>query len=187
MTTTNHTSMLSRAFADVHAKWGWFVGLGLLFIVLGAVAAGNLLLATIVTVFYVSAGMIVAGAMQIVQAFRVKNWGGFLWWMISGVLYAAAGVVTSMNPLLASVFLTLMLALLTLAAGIARLWLGFQTRTDHGWGWIVASGVVTAIAGLVFLLGWPVNSLWLLGLVLAIDLVFQGCALVGVGLRFRAA
>ncbi|MCC8952809.1 HdeD family acid-resistance protein [Bradyrhizobium sp. Pear77] len=187
MTTTNHTSMLSRAFADVHAKWSWFVGLGLIFIVLGAVAAGNLLLATIVTVYYVSAGMIVAGVMQIVQSLRVKTWGGFLWWMLSGVLYTAAGVVTSMNPLLASVFLTLMLALLTVASGVARLWLGFQARTDHGWGWIVASGVVTAIAGLVFLLGWPVNSLWLLGLVLAIDLVFQGCALVGLGLRFRAA
>jgi uncharacterized membrane protein HdeD (DUF308 family) len=187
MTTTNQASMLPRAFADAHAKWGWFVGLGLVFIVLGAVAAGNLFLATIVTVYYVSALMIVAGIIQVVQSFRVKTWGGFLLWMLSGVLYAAAGLVTSMNPLLASFLLTLMLALLTLASGAARLWLGFQARADHGWGWIIASGVVTTIAGLVFLLGWPVNSLWLLGLLLAIDLVFQGCALVGLGLRFRAA
>lgn len=175
------------AFAEARAKWGWFVALGVIFIALGAVAASNLLLATIATVYYVGALMIVAGVMQIVQSFRVKSWGGILLWILSGVLYAVAGVMTLMNPLLASSVFTLMLALLTIASGVVRLWLGFRARADHGWGWMIASGAVTTIAGLVFLLGWPVNSLWLLGLVLAIDLIFQGCALVGLGLRFRAA
>jgi uncharacterized membrane protein HdeD (DUF308 family) len=186
MTTTNHTSALPGAFGEVHAKWGWFVALGILFIVLAAVAAGNLFLTTIATVYYVGASMIVAGVVQIVQSFRVKTWAGFLLWMLSGGLYALAGVMTFMNPLLASFVFTLMFALLALASGAARLWLGFQGKTEHGWGWIIASGVVTMVAGLIFLLGWPIDSLWLLGLLLSIDLAFQGCALIGLGLRFRA-
>lgn len=173
--------------ARAHSKWVWFVLLGLLFIVLGGLAIGNLLLATIVTVYYVGAFMIVAGVLQFVQSFRVTSWGGFAFWALSGLLYAGAGVVTFVNPLLASFFLTLLLALFTIASGVTRLWLGFRTKQEHGWGWIIASGVVTTIAGLIFLLGWPVNSLWLLGSVLAIDLIFQGCALVGLGWRFRAA
>jgi uncharacterized membrane protein HdeD (DUF308 family) len=68
-----------------------------------------------------------------------------------------------------------------------RLWLGFQAQSEHGWGWIIASGIVTTLAGLIFVLGWPVNSLWLLGLVLSIDLVFQGLTLIGLSLRLRTA
>jgi uncharacterized membrane protein HdeD (DUF308 family) len=44
---------------------------------------------------------------------------------------------------------------------------------------------VTALAGVVFLLGWPVNSLWLLGLFLAFDLAMQGWALIAFGLALR--
>jgi uncharacterized membrane protein HdeD (DUF308 family) len=185
MTHAEQASALSGAFAEVRTKWVWFVLLGIAFIVLGGIAVSNLLLATIATVYYVGALMAAAGVMQIIQSFRVQTWRGFLLWMLSGLLYAAAGVMTFMNPLLASAIFTLMLALLAIAAGVVRLWLGFHARAEHGWGWIIASGAVTAIAGLIFLLGGPVNSLWLLGLLLAIDLVFQGCALIGLGLRLR--
>lgn len=154
---------------------------------MGAIALGNLFLATIATVYYVGTVMAVAGVVQIIQSFRVRTWGGFLLWLLSGVLYAAAGVTTFSNPLMASFVITLLLALFIAAAGISRLWLGFRTRPQHGWGWIVASGVVTISAGLIFTLAWPINSLWLLGLVLSADLIFQGCAFIGLSLRFRAA
>lgn len=90
------------------------------------------------------------------------------------------------NPVLASSVLTLLLALSTAASGIVRIWLGAGTMPERGWGWIVASGVLSTVVGLIFLIGWPVDSAWLLGLVLCIDLIFQGCALVGLGLRARA-
>lgn len=187
MTTINRTSAFSDAFGQARAKWGWFVALGSIFIGAGAIAVGNLLVTTLATVYYVGALMVGAGIMQFAQSFRVKTWGGFVLWLLSGVLYAAAGVTTFMNPLLASFIFTLLLVLLTAAAGVARICLGFQTSSESGWGWIVASGVVTTIAGLMFLLGWPVNSLWLLGLVLSVDLIFQGYAFIAFGLRLRAA
>jgi uncharacterized membrane protein HdeD (DUF308 family) len=49
-----------------------------------------------------------------------------------------------------------------------------------------ASGVITTLAGIVVALGWPVNTLWLLGRVLAIDLIFQGVAAIAFGLALRA-
>jgi uncharacterized membrane protein HdeD (DUF308 family) len=54
-----------------------------------------------------------------------------------------------------------------------------------GWGWIVAGGVITALAGFVVALGWPVNSLWVLGLFLAVDLLVQGWTLIAFGLGIR--
>lgn len=191
MTNASQTTAPHGAHAadlnEVRAKWGWFVALGALLVVLGALALSNLVLATIVTVYYVGASMIVAGVLQFIHSFAVKTWSGFAVWLLSGAFYAAAGVMTFINPLLASFVLTLMLAILTIASGLLRLWLGYQARAEHGWGWVIASGVVTIIAGLIFLFGWPTNSLWLLGLILSIDLIFQGCALIGLGLRLRSA
>ena len=187
MTNAYQTSILPEALAEARARWGWFLLLGIIFVILGAIAVSNLLYATIVTVYYVGLLMIVAGIAQIVQSLRIKTWGGFFLWLLSGLLYAGAGIIAFANPLLASAILTLLLALLTIASGLMRLWLGFQAQSEHGWGWIIASGIVTTLAGLIFVLGWPVNSLWLLGLVLSIDLVFQGLTLIGLSLRLRTA
>jgi uncharacterized membrane protein HdeD (DUF308 family) len=170
----------------IHAAWGWFVALGAVFIALGLIASGHLLLATLVTVYYLGAAMILAGALQITQSFRLTHWGGFILWLLSGILYVAAGAATFMNPSLASSAMTLVLALFTAASGIMRIWLGAGAMSERGWGWIVASGVLSTAVGLLVLVGWPLNSTWLLGLVLSIDLIFQGCALIGIGFRLRS-
>ncbi|WP_244485512.1 HdeD family acid-resistance protein [Bradyrhizobium tropiciagri] len=188
MTQTTGMSEPRRAFTglmtEAQGKWGWFVVLGI-FVVLGFGALSNLLLATIATIFYIGVLMIVAGAFQIVHALRVKDWRGFFLWGLGGFFYAAAGMTIVLDPAIASLVLTLILAVFTIASGLMRLLLSFRARGDRGWGWLFASGLLTAIAGLAFLLGWPLNSLWLLGLLLSVDLVFQGCTLIGLGLQLR--
>ena len=59
-------------------------------------------------------------------------------------------------------------------------------RPAKSWGWIVAAGIVTILAGLVIATGWPVNSLWVIGLFLGIDLLFQGWSYIAIGLALRA-
>jgi len=179
MTSITVIPIRREAFANAHKRWGWFLLLGVVFIALGAIAAGDLFYATIAAVFYVGILMTIAGALQVLHAFRVRTWGGFLLWLVSGLLYAVAGTCAFANPALASLILTLLLAVLTLSSGVLRLLIGIRAKPTKGWGWIIASGVVTALAGLVFLIGWPVNSIWLLGLLLAIDLIFQGMTLIG--------
>ncbi|MHC6153974.1 HdeD family acid-resistance protein [Bradyrhizobium elkanii] len=191
MTQTTGTSEPRQVFTGIlteaRAKWGWFVALGILFVLLGFGAVSNLLLATVATIFYIGVLMIAAGVFQIIHAFGAENWRGRFLWGLGGLFYAVAGTTIILDPVIASLVLTLMLAVFTIASGLMRLLLGFRARGDRGWGWLFASGLLTAIAGLAFLLGWPLNSLWLLGLVLSVDLVFQGCTLVGLGLQLRDA
>lgn len=171
---------------ELHKKWGWFVGLGVLLLLVGGVAFGNLLLATVASVYLVGFMMLLAGGFQIAHAFGVKDWGGFIWWMLGGLLYAAAGVVAYLNPLLASAVLTLLLAAGLLASGVLRAWVGYKHRSNRRSGWIIASGALTTLTGLIIAIGWPVNSLWVLGMFLAIDLIFQGWTLIALGLAFKA-
>ena len=73
-----------------------------------------------------------------------------------------------------------------IVAGLFRIWSGFALRPIKGWGWIALGGLVTLLAGLVIMAGWPVNSLWILGLFLAIDITMQGLALIAFGVLAKA-
>ena len=171
--------------AALRSKWGWFVLLGVALLVLGVIAAGNLLVATAASIFFVGAMMIVGGIVEIVHAFGVKSWGTFFWWLLSGILYVLAGYLAFANPVLAAGVMTLFLAISLIASGLVRVWIGFTGRGVEGWGWVIAGGIITVLAGLIIASGWPVNSLWILGLFLAIDLIFQGVTYIGFGFGLK--
>jgi uncharacterized membrane protein HdeD (DUF308 family) len=173
------------AIAESRSKWGWFVALGVAFVVLGIIAFLNVVMATIASVFYVGLLMLIGAVVQVVHAFGVKTWGSFFFWLLAGLVYAVAGIVTLQNPLLASAILTLVLAWALIIGGILRIWVGFSARSQPSWGWIVAGGVLTLLAGIVIAIHWPVNSLWILGMFLAIDLMFQGWSDIAFGLALR--
>lgn len=170
---------------EVRRKSFWFTILGVIILIAGAVAAANLLAATLVSVFFVGAMMLVGGIVEIVHAFGVRTWGGFFLWLLAGILYAIAGLLTFYNPLLASAVLTLFIAASLIAAGVVRIWVGFTERNSSGWGWMVAGGVVTLAVGLLILLRWPINSLWVLGIFLAVDLMLQGLSYIAYGLGLK--
>ena len=181
MTTTDQSQEAPRT------KSGWFVLLGVVLLAFGIIAAGNLFVATAISVFFVGMMMIAAGFVEIIHAFGVKSWGSFIWWLLAGVLYVVAGYFAFANPLLAVGVMTLFLAFSLIASGIVRIVIGFTAKELDGWGWVVAGGVVTVIAGLIIMSGWPINSLWILGLFLSIDLMVQGISYIAFGMGLKRA
>lgn len=172
---------------EIRTKWGWFVVLGIALLLLGLFAFANVLAATVASVFVVGALMIVGAVAQIVEAFQVKRWSSFFYWLLGGVLYGIAGVLAFVNPLLAAAALTLVLAVSLVVSGILRILVAFRVRPHSGWGWLMTSGVITTLAGVIFAVGWPANTLWLLGIVLAVDLAIQGATAIGFGLALKGA
>lgn len=185
----NNNANLSpeQAASSLHRKWGWFILLGIVMLMLGGIAFGNLLFATVVSVYYVGAIILVAGIAQVIHAFSLKSWKSFLFWALSGLLYIAAGIFSFINPLLASTVLTFFLAVALIASGFLRIWVGFESRPVKGYGWIILGGIITALAGAIIAMRWPVDSLWILGMFLAIDLVFQGWTVIAFGFGLKQA
>jgi uncharacterized membrane protein HdeD (DUF308 family) len=169
----------------VRGKWGWFLALGILMLIFGIVAFLNLFLATVASVFYIGAMMFVGGAFQLVHSFQVKGWSEAIYWGLSGLLYTIAGILAFWNPALTAVILTLFMAVALVIAGAVRTWVGFRMRPMRGSGWVIFGGIVTIIAGVIIAIGWPVNSLWILGLFLAVDLTLQGWAMIAVAMAAR--
>ncbi len=169
----------------LRSRWRWLLGAGIVLALIALVALSNLLMATVVSVLFVGVTMLLAGAAHVVFAFQMKRWGQTVGLLLVGGLYVLAGLMTFRNPVLASAFLTLLMALSMLVAGIVRTAAGLAIRPASGWPWLAAAGVATVLVALIILAGWPVNSLWIIGALLAIDLIFTGCALSALALALR--
>jgi uncharacterized membrane protein HdeD (DUF308 family) len=178
-------SQAGSAMAPLRAKSGWIVALGVVYVIAGLVALGSVVMATVASVLIVGVMMIVAGVAEVFSAFQIKSWGKFLLWVLLGLLYIIAGFVTFENPLLAAALLTLILGASLLASGVMRIILAFSMKQETPWIWVLLSGVITLLLGLLILAHWPVSSLYILGLFLGIDLIFAGVGWIGLGLGLR--
>lgn len=159
----------------------WMIAFGVALAALGALAFGSIVTATFATVFFVALMMIAAGAAEIVIGLQATSRSGLSLRVILGALYAAAGVFTLMNPLLAAGLLTLFLGASLIAAGLLRFFLAFQMHAGTSWGWVALSGAVTALLGACILAQWPVSSLYILGVFLSIDLLLAGMGWISLG------
>jgi uncharacterized membrane protein HdeD (DUF308 family) len=188
MTSASDMLQNSRAASEIaplRAKWGWIVTLGAVYVIAGFIALGSVVVATVASVLIVGVAMIVAGIAEVINAFQVKSWGKFLLWALLGVLYIIAGFVTFENPLLAAALLTLVLGASLVASGIMRIILAFSMKRETPWMWVALSGMITLLLGLLILAHWPINSVYILGLFLGIDLIFAGAGWIGIGLGLR--
>jgi uncharacterized membrane protein HdeD (DUF308 family) len=177
----------SSELAPLRAKWGWIVALGVVYLLAGFIALGSVVVATVASVLVVGAMMIIAGVAEVFSAFQIKSWGKFLLWVLLGALYIIAGFVTFENPLLAAALLTLILGASLVASGIMRIILAFSMKQETPWIWVVLSGVITLLLGLLILAHWPVSSLYILGLFLGIDLIMAGAGWIGLGFGLHRA
>ena len=182
---TLRNPQVSSVIAPLRAKSGWIVALGVVYLLAGFVALGSVVMATVASVLIVGVMMIVAGVAEVFSAFQIKSWGKFLLWVLLGVLYIIAGFVTFENPLLAAALLTLILGASLVASGIMRIILAFSIKQETPWIWVLLSGLITLLLGLLILAHWPVSSLYILGLFLGIDLIMAGTGWIGLGFGLR--
>ena len=175
----------TSGLAPLRAKSGWIVALGVVYVIAGLIALGSVMFATVVTVFVVGIMMLIAGVAEVFNAFQIKSWGKFLVWLLLGLLYIVAGFVTFENPLLAAAVLTLFLGFSLIFSGVMRIFLGFSMKVGTPWMWVVLSGIITLLLGLVIVVHWPVSGLYILGMFLGIDLVIVGIGWIGVGFGLK--
>lgn len=184
--TQSYDKSLGDNLAHVRSNWGWFVVLGAAVMFFGLIALSDLLVATFASIFVVGVMMIASGISHVLLSFRVRTWSHFLIWIPGGILDMIAGALVLADPILASTFFTPLFTFVQIASGAARIWLGLAARPGDGWGWLVASGIVTFLTGVVIAEGWPIQSLWVVGMILAVNLLLQGWGYITLGLALRA-
>jgi len=179
---------LGEAIERLRGKWAAITAFGVLLVVLGFAALCFSLIATIVTVTLNGVLFLIAGGAEIGIGMHSRTWGRFFLWVIGGLLYIAIGLLCIVNPILASVALTLVLGAALIAAGLVRAFLAFQLPADQPRALIFVAAGVTILLGLIIVSHWPLDSIYVLGTLLGVDLLFHGVGWVslGVGLRPQA-
>ena len=166
--------VLSPDADALRGKSGWIAALGVVFVIGGAIALSSIAMTTVVSVFLVGVIMVVCGVAEVFNALQLRSWGKMAFWLLVGLLYIVAGILTFENPLLAAKALTLFLGASLIVAGIAKIIVASDTKGRPSWYFIVLGGVVTLLVGAVILAKWPFGSLYILGIFLAVDLIVTG-------------
>jgi uncharacterized membrane protein HdeD (DUF308 family) len=176
---------LGAGVEKLRGKWAAIVAFGVLLMLLGLAALTFTFESTVATVTLNGVFFLVAGGAEIGIGMHSKGWGRFFLWVIGGLLYLAAGLFCIVNPILASVILTLLLGAGLVAAGVVRAVLATQLPSDQPRALVFLGAAVTLLLGVVILVHWPLSSVYALGTLLGVDLLFHGAgwASFGMGLR----
>jgi len=172
------------ALEHLHRTWAWFLGLGIVLMILGVIAIGSAVAATLVSIVLFGWLLIIGGVLEAFYAFWQERWGAFFIDLTIGILYAVVGFMMVANPAATAVTLTLLVAMFLILAGLFRSIAALATRPPH-WGWLLLHGLVSLVLGVLIWQQWPVSGLWIIGLFVGIELLLNGATLVMLGTAAR--
>ena len=187
MTDTAITLTADEVLGEVTIKWGWMLALGIIMVILGTIGLGMTFALTIASVWFFGILLLIGGVIQLVDAFMCKGWKSILWHILIALLYLAGGAVIIRDPVLASTTFTLFIAGVLVGAGIFRIIIAFQMRGIPGWVWVLIGGIAAIALGIMIFAQWPVSGLWVIGLFVAIEMLFNGWSQIMIALAAKAA
>jgi uncharacterized membrane protein HdeD (DUF308 family) len=179
----------SRGVDDL-PKWvrrTWLVPLvlGILMLILGLVLVFNIRAGIDTLRWLVVFALIFAAVEAFATAsLRTKPWVG---WLV-GIAYVIGAIMSIIWPGLTLLALVIIVGASLLVGGIVQAIMAWRARTAaKGWGWSFAFGLLSAVAGLVFLFGSPILSLVVLAILLAVYVIMTGVTLIALALAIRKA
>lgn len=174
-----------REQGDLSGMSRWFKGVGLAVLLAGILAAALPQIATLTVELLVGAVLLFTGVMHLVHAFQVSRWRSTTWEMLLAAIFLLAAAVFLLYPFSGALALTLLLGFFFLIHGGFKIPLALALRQRPGWGWMLASGILSIILGMLLLIGLPGTALWVIGLILGVDLIFTGITLMIIGAKVK--
>jgi uncharacterized membrane protein HdeD (DUF308 family) len=172
---------------SLHAHWRLFLAEGVVLLILGILAIVVPQVATIAAEVLIGWLVLVSGIVGLIATLRMRSAPGFWWSMLSAVLGIVAGIVLLRWPLSGAISLTLILTIFLVIEGVTTILFALEHKRELSgrWGVMLVSGIVDLLlAGLIFA-GFPATAVWAIGLLVGINLVFGGSALIAMALHAR--
>jgi len=166
-------------------KWGWFLALGILLVLLGTIALIIMPAATIATVMVLGWLMVFSGVFEGIHALQVRGWRGVLLHLVGGLVGVVLGLLIVTRPVAGALAWTMLFASFFLVVGIFRMLAAIRMKFPH-WGWAAFDGAVTFLLGALLWVDWPWSGLWFLGLSIGISLILRGWSYVMLAFALRS-
>jgi uncharacterized membrane protein HdeD (DUF308 family) len=183
-------NQLKGAFGkSVRDHWILFLVEGIVLFMLGFLAIVIPPLATLAVTIFLGWLFLISGIVGLFTTFWARHAPGFWWSLLSAAIGIGVGLVLLAWPVSGAVSLTLVLIIFFLIEGIASIMYALEHRQQLSgrWGWMLASGIVDLILAAMIFAGLPGTAAWALGLLVGINMIFGGSALVAMALHARTS
>lgn len=165
--------------------WKALMAVGVIAILIGCVAILVPAVASVGTAIFIGWVLLIAGGFLIAAAFTAHSVGTVLLRLAWALLTVVVGLWLIVEPHNGTLTLTLVLGIYFLFMGLTRIAVAFAARGQQGAGLVGLSGFAGLLIGILVLAKFPSSADWAIGLLVGIDLIFAGWALVSVALIGR--
>ena len=173
----------------LNLHWKMYLAEGIVLILLGAIAIVIPPLATLAVTIFLGWLFLISGMVGLATSFWMRHAPGFLWSLISALLGVVVGVLLIASPLSGAFSLTLVLIAFFVIEGVASIMFALDHKRELSgrWGWMLFSGIVDLALSVMIFAGLPSTATWAIGLLVGINMIFGGAALIGMALPARDA
>jgi uncharacterized membrane protein HdeD (DUF308 family) len=166
--------MADSVASNVRRATTWSIVLSILMIAAGILAIVAPTVAGVAITAIVGWLLVFSGLLHLAFAWRAGRASAVVWEILLGVLYGAIGFYLIARPVLGLASLTLAIAIYLLIEGVLEFVLSFQLRPAGGSGWLMLDGVVTLVLAVLIWSTWPASSVWVVGVLVGISMLFSG-------------
>ena len=179
--------MTSTVQPSLSLSPGWSLALGILLLIAGVVALLFPVLAAVSAALYIGWFALIAGVIEIVVAIRTRNEPHFGWRLGEGILFIVLGFLLVANPVAGAASLALLVGAVMAVTGVMEIMIALRHRPKHGWGWLLASGILAILFAILIVIGWPVGSLVLIGYLVGFQIISCGIARIMLAMAAKKA
>ena len=179
--------MQGAVATSLHEHWVFFLVEGIILVILGLAAIVIPRIATLTVEILFGWLFLISGLVALITSFWMRHAPGFWWSLVSAILGIAVGIVLLSRPLSGVLSLTLVLIAFFVIEGVASIMFALDHKRELSgrWGWMLASGIIDLILAAIILAGLPGTAAWAIGLLVGINMVFGGSALIAMALHAR--
>jgi uncharacterized membrane protein HdeD (DUF308 family) len=187
MTAQDIADLQLKLQTAVRKHWRALLIEGVLLVILGLAAIIIPSVASIAVTVLLGGLFLIGGLVELALLIWTQRTPGFWWSLLSAVLAAGIGIILFARPVQGTLMLTLVLSAYFAAEGVVTIMYALWHRREPAtrWGWLIASGILDLVVGGLIIAALPESALWAIGLLVGIDLVFGGFALIRMALAGR--
>jgi uncharacterized membrane protein HdeD (DUF308 family) len=187
MVVANHGDAREFSRGALHQHWQLFLIEGIVLILLGIGAVVVPAIASIAVAIFLGWLLLIGGVVGLVTTLGGRHAPGWIWSLLSAIVTIAAGAVMLGFPLVGAVSVTIVLAAYLVAEGLMSMLIALDHRRGLGsrWGWLFLNGAIDIVLAVMIVWLIPGAALWVLGIIVGIDFLFGGAALIGMALAAR--
>ncbi|MBT8050142.1 MAG: DUF308 domain-containing protein [Gammaproteobacteria bacterium] len=159
--------------------------MGIVMCLLGILLLASPIAAGEFVIMAVAAVLTITGIVQVIQSLRYSVGLQRIVSILLGLIVTALGVLVWFNPEIGSGLLMVLLMIFFAVNGLWKISTAMRFRSASGWVWLLLSGILSIAFVALLWSQWPVAGAWVIGVLIGIDLLLSGIAMIALSFSAR--